>query len=105
MREKFRDPGIAIGKQYSIKQVATALQAYFDGLSYREVARQLKNTFDIAPPTDNKIYQWVQAYSDEAAIAVKDVKAKTGPECVADETDVTIDGEHHWLWLVMDSKT
>ena len=102
---KFRAGYISKGKQYSIKQVGTALQSYFDGLSYREVARQLKNTFDIPPPTENTIYQWVQAYSSEAVRAVKDLKAHTSSEWVADETDVTIDGEHHWLWLVMDSET
>lgn len=104
-KTKFRDPRIAKGKQYPIKQVGAALGWYFDGLSYREVARQMKNTFDIPPPTDNTIYQWVQAYADEATRAVKDVKAHTGPEWVADETDVTIDGEHRWLWFVMDSET
>ena len=104
-KTKFRDPSISKGKQYPIKQVGAALGWYFDGLSYREVARQLKNTFDIPAPTENTIYQWVQAYSDEAVREAKDVKAHTGPEWVADETDVTIDGEHHWLWLVMDSKT
>ncbi len=103
--KKFRDPSIAKGKQYPIKQVGAALGWYFDGLSYREVARQLKNTFDIPAPTENTIYQWVQAYSDEAVREAKDVKAHTGPEWVADETDVTIDGEHHWLWLVMDAET
>ena len=33
------------------------------------------------------------------------MKAHTGPEWVADETDVVIDGEHYWLWFVMDSET
>ncbi len=102
---KFRDPSIAKGKQYPIKQVGAALAWYFDGLSYREVARQLKNTFDIPEPTDNTIYQWVQAYSDEAVREAKDVKAHTGPVWSADETDVTIDGEHYWLWFVMDDET
>ena len=85
--------------------MGAALGWYFDGLSYREVARQLRNTFDIPPPTENTIYRWVQAYADEAVRDVKDIKAHTSPEWAADETDVTIDGHHYWLWLVMDAKT
>ncbi len=104
-KKKFRGPGTSNGKQYPIKQVGAALGRYFDGLSHREVARQMKNTFDIPPPTESTIYQWVQAYADEAVSETKDIKAKTGPEWSADETDVTIDGHHYWLWLVMDAKT
>ena len=104
-KTKFRGPGISKGKQYPVKQVGAALAWYFDGLSYREVARQMKNTFDIPEPTDSTIYEWVQAYADEAVRETKDIKAHTGPTWSADETDVTIDGEHHWLWFVMDDDT
>ncbi len=62
----------------------------------------MKNTLEIAAPSENTIYQWVQAYADEAVRAVKDVKAQAGPVWSAKETDVTIDREYNWLWLVMD---
>ena len=103
--KKFRDSRYSKGKKFTIQQVGTALGGYFDGLSYREVARNLERTFKIDPPGDNVIYEWVQAYSKGAVNAVKDLKAETGPEWVADETMVKIDGHPYWLWNVMDSKT
>lgn len=95
----------ACGKKFTIQQVGTALGGYLDGFSYPEVARNLERTFKIDPPGDNVIYEWVRAYSKGAVNAVKDLKAETGPEWVADETMVKIDGHPYWLWNVMDSKT
>ena len=103
--KKFRDSRYSKGKKFTIQQVGTALGGYFDGLSYREVSRNLERTFKIDPPGDDVIYKWVQAYAKEAVKAVSDVKAETGPEWVADETMVKIDGHPYWLWNVMDAKT
>ena len=36
---------------------------------------------------------------------MKDHKAHTGPEWVADELVVSVGGQKYWLWNVMDSKT
>ena len=102
----FRDEArIGKGKQYPIAQVGAALGWYFDGLSYREVARNMARDFKIPEPAEETIYRWVQAYAEDAVQAVKDNKAKTGTEWVADETKVKIDGEPYWLWNVMDAKT
>ena len=102
----FRDQAhIGKGKQYPVEQVGAALGWYFDGLSYREVARNMARHFKIPEPAEETIYRWVQAYAEDAVEAVKDNKAKTGTEWVADETKVKIDGEPYWLWNVMDAKT
>ena len=69
------------------------------------MARNIKHTFEISPPTESTIYQRVQAYADKAVKAVKDIKANTGDEWVADETMMKIDGHPNWLWNVMASKT
>ena len=61
--------------------------------------------FKIPEPAEETVYRWVQAYAEDAVEAVKDNKAKTGTEWVADETKVKIDGEPYWLWNVMDAKT
>ena len=102
----FRDQShIGKGKQYPVEQIGAALGWYFDGLSYREVARNMARHFKIPEPAEETIYRWAQAYAEDAVEAVKGNKAKTGTEWVADETKVKIDGEPYWLWNVMDAET
>lgn len=104
--KKFRDPAAqGMGKRYPVNQIGSALGWYFDGLSYREVARNMARTFDIPEPDETTIYRWVQSYGPAAVNVVKDVKANTGDEWVADETMVTVDGQKYWIWDVMDAKT
>ena len=104
--KKFRDPNVYVkGGRFPHQQVGAALGWYFDGLSYREVARNMARTFEIPEPGEATIYRWVQSYARGAVKAVKDLKANTGDEWVADETMVKVDGHPYWIWNVMDSKT
>ena len=99
---KFRRPDhFAEGRRYPIQQVGLALQAYFDGLSYREMARNLGYSFGKAP-SKSTIYEWVQGYSRGANEATKDLKVPVGNTWVADEILLKTGGERLWLWNVMD---
>ena len=105
-RTYFRDPAAqGKGKRYPVNQIGSALGWYYDGLSYREVARNIARTFQIPEPDESTIYHWVQSYGPAAVNAVKELKADTGDEWVADETMVKVDGQRYWIWNVMDSKT
>jgi len=75
---------------------------YFDGLSYRAVARNMGDHFnlDTGPTT---VHRWVQEYSDKASDITKDYPVQTGDEWVADEVAVKVGGKQYWLFNVMDA--
>lgn len=100
--KKFRRPDhYSGGRSYPIQQIGLALQAYFDGLSYRETARNIGRTFGEAPDKST-IYHWVQGYSRGANEATKGLKVPTSDTWVADEIQIKTGGERLWLWNVMD---
>ena len=96
---------ISKGRQYTVGQIGDALGQYFDGLSFREVSRNIGRSYNITPPAEETVYRWVQAYARAAVKAAFAVKPRTGPEWVADEMAVKVDGNAFWLWNVMDAQT
>ena len=100
--KKFRRPDqFAKGRRFPIQQVGLSLQAYFDGLSYREMARNIGYSFGIAPGKSS-IYSWIQGYSRAVNEATKDLKVPVGDTWVADEILLKTGGKKLWLWNVMD---
>lgn len=100
--KKFRRPDhFEEGRRFPIQQVGLALQAYFDGLSYREAARNLGYSFGDAP-SKSTVYEWVQGYSRGANEATKNLKVPVGDTWVADEILLKTGGERLWLWNIMD---
>ena len=84
--KKFRRPDeFQQGQKFPIQQIGMALQGYFDGQSYREVARNIGRTFDTVPPDETSVYDWVQGYARATNEAMKGVKVPSGDEWVADE--------------------
>ena len=81
-----------------------AVDMYFDGLSYRRVARNMEQYFDrkTEPKT---VYRWVRELSGTADEILRPMKVNTGREWVADEMMVNVGGEKMWLFNVMDSDT
>ena len=105
-RKDFRNPNVYKKKRlYSNQQMGLALQSYFDGLSYREVARNIARTFDTVPPGESTIYRWVQDYGLAAFNAMSKEKISVGDRWVADEMVLRVDGVKYWLWSVMDAET
>ena len=104
--KKFREPGeIQEGRRYPVQQVGADIGWYYDGLSYREVARIAARCFETEEPSESTIYPWVQGYTKGTLDALAVVKAHTGPEWVADEMMANIAGHKFWSWNVMDAKT
>ncbi len=81
-----------------------AVDMYFDGLSYRRVARNMEQYFDrkTGPMT---VYRWVRELTAKADDVLRPMKVETGPEWVADEMVVKVGGRKLWLFNVMDSQT
>lgn len=101
--KKFREPdAFQQSRHFPVQEVGAALQAYFDGLSYRETARNIGRAFDTEPPDESSVFRWVQGYTRGATEALKDRKVPTGREWVADELVLNVGGKPYWLWNVMD---
>ena len=101
----FRGGNTLLGRRVSVDQVGTALDMYYDGLSYKRVAETMATAHKIPEPSISSIYDWVRAYTDVAQKALDGHKPKLGTVWVADEMSVNVGGKQHWLWNVMDSKT
>ena len=86
--------------------MGSAIRDFYTGKSYKQIAEGLKEEYDLEKePSKATIYEWVKTHTDEAAKEMKNHKAKTGGEWVADEMQVSVGGQKMWLWNVMDSET
>ncbi|MYB49213.1 MAG: IS1/IS6 family transposase [Dehalococcoidia bacterium] len=104
--KKFRRPDeFQLGRKFPIQQVGLALQSYFDGLSYRDVARSIGRTFRDGEPNESNMFRWIQGYSRGAHEVLRNFRVPTSNEWVADEMQVRVGGERYWLWNVMDKKS
>lgn len=84
--------------------IAKALDLYFRGVSFRQVAKHFGQVYglNLSPMT---VYRWVTHYSALAADWMNRQGAKVGETWHVDERIVNVDGEHRYLWNVMDSQT
>ena len=104
--KNFREPdAFQDSRRFPLRQVGLALQSYYDGLSYREVARNIGRTFETAPPDESNVLRWVQGYARGAHEAMKGRKVPTGREWVADELVLKVGKKKYWLWNIMDRKS
>ncbi len=84
--------------------IAKALDLYFRGTSLRQVAEHFAQAYSL-PVSDTTIYRWVTHYSALAAEWMDKQGAKVGETWHVDERVVNVNGEHAYLWNVMDSET
>lgn len=119
--KKFMAEGKAIRRQYPADDIADAIDMYYSGMSYKQVAENLekKNKYGVEPSKET-VYNWVKGYTAMALRylngAVGDdgtsetatnrpIKAEVGDHWVADEMMLRVGGEDYWCWNVMDLKT
>lgn len=81
-----------------------AVDMYFDGHSYRQVARNMEGYFG-RETTPASVYNWVRELTETANDVVSITPVKTGREWVADEMVVNVGGKNYWLFNVMDADT
>lgn len=84
--------------------IAKALDLYFRGTSLRQVAEHFAQAYNF-PVSDTTVYRWVTHYSALAARWMDRQGAKVGETWHVDERVVNVNGEHRYLWNVMDSET
>ena len=74
-------------------------------MSYKQIAENMVEMYDIPEPSKATIYRWVKEYTQDALREMENHKAHTGDSWVADEMQVTVGGQKYWNWNVMDTDT
>ncbi|MFI5417342.1 MAG: transposase [Candidatus Lutacidiplasmatales archaeon] len=84
--------------------IARALDLYFRGVSLRQVAAHLEQTYGLtlSPMT---VYRWITHYSGLAAEWMDRQKAQVGDHWNLDETMISVNGQKEWVWNLMDAQT
>ncbi len=103
-KRKFANPDAIPKMQTSIRDVADALNMYYEGMSLAEIRRnfiQQDNNYI----TRTSPYNWVQRFTDLAVNEAKKYKPDVGSLWVADETVIDLDGKNVWFWDIIDTKT
>ncbi len=101
---KFKADDNLAGMRVPTKEIASALNLYYDGSSVRAIGRHFQQEIGHTPSTAS-IYEWIQRYSQYLTESTKDYHPNVGNEWVADETVLKIGGQNVWLWDIIDSKT
>ena len=118
--KKFLAEGKALRKQFPAEQIAAAIDMYYSGMSYKQVAENMEDVFDVPEPSKHTVHDWVKGYTalahrylngkvgedgTPATATGKKVRAKVGDHWVADELVLKVGGKHYWCWNVMDKDT
>ena len=118
--KEFTASGSAKHKQFTASQIGMALDKYYSGVSYQQIAEFMGRHLDVPKPSKRSVHDWVKSYTimakrfmdgevgadgREESASGKPIKAKTGDAWVADELFVKVGGHQMYLWNVMDRKT
>jgi len=91
-------------RHYSAEAISAALDLYFKGVSFRNIADHLKQFFG-KKPSPSTIHEWLVSYSKIASRYVEQFKPQVGGFVHVDETKVNVNGKLDWLWNLMDADT
>ena len=85
--------------------IATSIDLYFEGLSLRKVARQIKKIFGVRVSHTTILY-WIEKYAG----LVGDFVSSLEPPSLCnlwqtDETMIRMEGDWKWLWEAIDEDT
>ena len=104
-RKRFNSTGAIDGRHYPPGQTGAAISMFYSGLSYKQIAENLEDIFNIPQPSKATIYRWVRDYTNVAQREMMHHKAHTSGDWVADEMQLKVGGQKYWNWNVMDSDT
>ena len=119
-KRRFSTTGASKHKQGPAEHVGAAIDVYYSGMSYKQVAENMEKVFDMPEPSKRSVHDWVKGYTRRArqfmtgqiaadGTARKGVKgaikAKVGRHWVADEMTLRVGGRQYWNWNVMDAST
>ena len=103
----FRTTGEAHGRQYPAEVIGAALDMYFSGVSYKQIAEHIEKVHNLPEPSKSTVWAWVHGYTAEAqeTMDAPEHTPEVGDHWVADEMQLKVGGERYWHWNVMDAKT
>lgn len=87
-----------------VKQIASAVQLFYEGSSINDIRKHLRQTYGNYP-SESTVYEWVTKFTKEAIERVNRIKPNVGFVWLVDETVLDIGGNKLWYWDVLDVKT
>ena len=102
---KFDDGEKAFGSWNRTDHIGAAVDMYYSGMSYKQIAEILERNFNIPEPSKSTIFRWVKEYSEMASGGMAGLKPTTSGHWVADEMQLKVGGKRMWNWNVMDRDT
>ena len=118
--KRFSASGKALDKQFPAEQIADAVDMYYSGMSYKQVAENMEDAYDVPEPSKAAVHAWVKGYTGlalrylrgevgedgtPATATGKRIQADVGPHWVTDEMVVRVGGRKMWNWNIMDKDT
>jgi len=103
-KRKFSNPDAIPKMQYSTSKVADVLNMYYEGMSLKEIRRNLIQQHNDYI-SDATAFNWVKRFSKLAIMEANKYKPNVGGVWVADETMIELDGKNIWFWDIIDTKT
>ncbi len=100
-RKSFQNSGNTPGGRFPPEQTGAAVSMFYSGMSYKQIAENMEDMFDIDEPSTRAIYEWVRKYTKAGMKEMADHPVTTSGHWVADEMVVTVGGERYWHWNVM----
>ncbi len=104
-QRKFNTTGNAFGKWFKAEHIGAAIDMYYSGMSYKQIAELIGRNYNLPEPAKSTIEDWVHEYSDMAETIVSGHTPQTSDHWVADEMQLKVGGQRMWNWNVMDRDT
>lgn len=86
------------------EKIALALDLYFRGLSVRKIAEHFQQVHNLKI-SHMTVYRWIYTYSKIASEWMDKQNTPTSPRWHIDETVLNVNGEHRFLWNILDSES
>ena len=102
-KRKFSHNDNPFGKRSKVEDIGTSISSYYDGLSFADIARHLKESGNEV--NESTVYRWVLDYAQKAIKILDKYQPKVGNIWIADETVIKFNGQNYWLWDIIDKKT
>lgn len=114
---QFAAEGQAHRKQFTAQQIAAAIDKYYSGMSYKQIAEFMEDFQGVPEPSKRSVHDWVKGYTRMAqgfmdgqigpdgtpeTATGKRICVDAGDHWVADEIFLRVGGRQMFCWNVLD---
>ena len=100
----FMDIDALPGMKTAKEQVASALNMYYEGVTFNAICRHLQQNYN-SYLSSSTIYEWIGRFTKLAVNKSEDYKPVVGDVWIAGEIVLKIEGRSIWFWDIIDIKT